>query len=76
MKAPLTIQEQSVPGKSVEELTCPEEPRRERPTQGPVEPRPLCSNVTRVSQCNVRPPGLEAPPGTPALSVPAVTLVA
>ncbi|XP_015279816.1 PREDICTED: SPATS2-like protein [Gekko japonicus] len=68
--------EQSTPAKSMENLTCPEKNRPNHPAPGPMEPRALCSNVARVSPCNLCPPRIEASADTPVLSVPAVTLVA
>lgn len=69
-------QEQSMPAKSMEHLTYPEKTRRKYPMPGPTEPRPLCSNIARVSQYNLCPPRIEASADAPVLSVPAVTLVA
>ncbi|XP_077175495.1 SPATS2-like protein isoform X1 [Paroedura picta] len=68
--------EQSTPAKSVENLTCPEKKHQKHLVSDPVEPRALCSNMPRVSPCNLCPPRIEASKDTPVLSVPAVTLVA
>ncbi|XP_053134994.1 SPATS2-like protein isoform X2 [Hemicordylus capensis] len=74
-KGAVKNQEQPTPTKSMEQLAYPEKTRRKHPVPGPTEPRPLCSNITRVSQCNLCPP-IEASTDAPVLSVPAVTLVA
>ncbi|XP_062972270.1 SPATS2-like protein [Elgaria multicarinata webbii] len=75
-KGTIKTQEQSTLAKSTENLTYPEKTRRKHPMPGPAEPRPLCSNITRVSPCNLCPPRREAPTDPPVLSVPAMTLVA
>ncbi|XP_060113282.1 SPATS2-like protein [Heteronotia binoei] len=68
--------EQSTPAKSTENLACPEKSRQKHPAPAPTEPRALCSNIARVSPCNLCPPRIEASVDTPVLSVPAMTLVA
>ncbi|XP_066492207.1 SPATS2-like protein isoform X2 [Tiliqua scincoides] len=75
-KGSVKTQEQPTPAKSMEHLTYPEKARRKYPMPGPTEPRPLCGNIARVSQCNLCPPRIEASTDAPVLSVPAVTLVA
>ncbi|XP_061464047.1 SPATS2-like protein isoform X2 [Rhineura floridana] len=75
-KGTFKTQDQSTPAKSTENLTYTEKTRRKQPMPGPTEPRPLCSNIPRVSQCNLCPPRLETSADAPVLSVPAVTLVA
>ncbi|KAJ6665246.1 hypothetical protein lerEdw1_004295, partial [Lerista edwardsae] len=75
-KGSVKTQEQPTLAKSTEHLTYPEKTRRKYPMPGPTEPRPLCSNIARVSQCNLCPPRIEASTDAPVLSVPAVTLVA
>ncbi|XP_048340166.1 SPATS2-like protein isoform X2 [Sphaerodactylus townsendi] len=68
--------EQSAPAKSVDNLTCPEKKHPKHPVPGPTEARALCSNIPRVSPCNLCPPRIETSTDAPVLSVPAVTLVA
>ncbi|XP_020650956.3 SPATS2-like protein isoform X2 [Pogona vitticeps] len=75
-KGPIKTQEQSAPAKSMENFTHSEKTRRKHLAPGPTEPRPLCSNMTRVSQYNLCPPRIETSADAPVLSVPAVTLVA
>ncbi|XP_008111974.1 SPATS2-like protein isoform X1 [Anolis carolinensis] len=75
-KGTLKTQEQPTPAKTTENLTYPEKTRRKHPTSGPIESGSLCSNITRVSQCNLCPSSREASADAPVLSVPAVTLVA
>ncbi|XP_034992724.2 SPATS2-like protein [Zootoca vivipara] len=75
-KGTFKTQEHSAAAKSMETLTFPEKTRRKHPVPGPTEPRPLCSNITRVSQCNLCPARIETSTEAPVLSVPAVTLVA
>ncbi|XP_044287780.1 SPATS2-like protein isoform X2 [Varanus komodoensis] len=75
-KGIIKMQEQSPLAKGTENLTYPEKTRRKHPMPGPTEPRPLCSNITKVSPCNLCPPSIETSTDPPVLSVPAVTLVA
>ncbi|XP_067326694.1 SPATS2-like protein isoform X4 [Anolis sagrei] len=75
-KGSLKTQEQPAIAKTTEDLMYPEKTRRKHPTSGPIESRSLCSNITRVSQCNLCPSSRETSADAPVLSVPAVTLVA
>ncbi|XP_054828706.1 SPATS2-like protein [Eublepharis macularius] len=75
-KGVIKTQDQSTPAKSMENLTCLEKTGRKHPMPGATEPTALCSNITRVSPCNLCPPRIESSTDTPVLSMPAVTLVA
>ncbi|KAJ7345480.1 hypothetical protein JRQ81_001430 [Phrynocephalus forsythii] len=75
-KGPLNTPEPPGPARSLENLARAEKTQQEHLVPGPTEPRPLCSNRTRVPQCNLCPPRREASAEAPLLSVPTVTLVA
>ncbi|XP_032091791.1 SPATS2-like protein [Thamnophis elegans] len=77
-KGVVKTQEQPTPVKNQEKGAYPEKAQQKPPIPVPTEPSPLCSNIARVSPCNLCPPRIETSGEKPVLpvTVAAVTLVA